>query len=116
LSIAGLTSCADQSTAQRRERSQSEPQAVAQDIRLPVVNLSLLAPLKAALDPLRRSDHASFWDNDYPTVFISDTADYRNSHYHCYNSTADAVADVDVDFAVANTKIAVAAAAGALDR
>jgi Zn-dependent M28 family amino/carboxypeptidase len=91
-------------------------QAIAPSVGLPIINLSLLAPLKGALDPLRRSDHAPFWDADYPALFITDTADYRNTHYHCYNSTADALADIDFGFAVANTKVIVAAAAAALDR
>ncbi|HUS30874.1 MAG TPA: M20/M25/M40 family metallo-hydrolase [Kofleriaceae bacterium] len=90
-------------------------QAVAKDIGLPIVNLSLLAPLKT-LAPLRRSDHAPFWDAEYPAIFVTDTADYRNTHYHCYNSTVDALADIDFAFAVASTKVVVAAAAGALDR
>ena len=57
--------------------------------------------------PAAPLDHAPFWDADYPALFITDTADYRNPHYHCYNSTADALADIDFDFAVANTKVVV---------
>ncbi|TAJ11022.1 MAG: M28 family peptidase [Nitrospirae bacterium] len=30
----------------------------------------------------RRSDHAAFWDEDYPAVMLTDTADFRNPHYH----------------------------------
>lgn len=30
----------------------------------------------------RRSDHAAFWDQDYPAVMLTDTADFRNPHYH----------------------------------
>jgi Zn-dependent M28 family amino/carboxypeptidase len=94
----------------------ADMQAVAPAAGLPIVNISLLAPLKHALDPLRRSDHAPFWDADYPALFITDTADYRNPHYHCLGSTADVLGDVDVDFAVANVKVVVGAAAAALDR
>ena len=32
---------------------------------------------------LRRSDHASFWDVGYPSIFVTDTADFRNPYYHC---------------------------------
>lgn len=32
--------------------------------------------------PLRFSDHASFWDYGYKAVMITDTAFYRNPHYH----------------------------------
>jgi Zn-dependent M28 family amino/carboxypeptidase len=91
-------------------------QAVATDVDLPIVNISLLAPLKTALDPLRRSDHAPFWDADYPALFITDTADYRNPHYHCLNGTSDSLADIDWEFAVANVKVVVGAAVAALDR
>lgn len=94
----------------------TDMQAVGKDVGLPIVNLSLLAPLKAAVDPLRRSDHAPFWDADYPAVFITDTAEYRNTHYHCLNGTADALSDIDWDFAVGNVKLVVGAAAAALDR
>ena len=91
-------------------------QAVATKVGLPVVNISLLAPLKRSLDALRRSDHAPFWDADYPALFITDTADYRNAHYHCPRGVSDALADVDVEFAIANVRVIVGAAATALDR
>lgn len=91
-------------------------QKVAKDVGLPVVNISLLAALKRSLDALRRSDHAPFWDADYPALMITDTADYRNDHYHCLRQTTDALADIDFDFAIANTKVIVGAAQAALDR
>ncbi|MGE0404499.1 MAG: M28 family peptidase [Kofleriaceae bacterium] len=94
----------------------ADMQKVATDIGLPIVNISLLAALKTSLDALRRSDHAPFWDADYPALFITDTADYRNNHYHCLRSMPDVLADIDYDFAIANTKVVVAAAAAALDR
>ncbi len=31
---------------------------------------------------IRRSDHASFWDTGYPAVMVTDTAEFRNIHYH----------------------------------
>ena len=34
------------------------------------------------LPDARRSDHAAFWDQDYPAVMLTDTADFRNPHYH----------------------------------
>lgn len=91
-------------------------QATAKTVKLPVVNISLLAPLKSAIDALRRSDHAPFWDADYPAVMITDTADYRNPHYHCLQSSSDSLADIDIEFATANVKAVVGAAAAALDR
>lgn len=30
----------------------------------------------------RRSDHAAFWDYGYPAVMLTDTANFRNPHYH----------------------------------
>jgi Zn-dependent M28 family amino/carboxypeptidase len=93
-----------------------EIQRVAKDVGLPIVNISLLAALKRSLDPLRRSDHAPFWDADYPALFITDTANYRNPHYHCPQGTSDALADIDYDFAMKNVKVVVAAAATALDK
>ena len=91
-------------------------QATATTVGLPVVNISLLAPLKTSIDDLRRSDHAPFWDADYPALFITDTANFRNPHYHCPRAGDDVIADIDYDFAVANTKVIVGAAAAALDR
>ncbi len=91
-------------------------QATAKSVGLPVVNISLLAPLKTALDALRRSDHAPFWDADYPALFITDTADFRNPHYHCLRSMPDVLADIDYEFAVMNVKVVVGAAVAALDR
>ncbi len=91
-------------------------QTVATDVGLPIVNISLLAALKRSLDALRRSDHAPFWDADYPALFITDTAEFRNSHYHCLRGTSDAIVDIDFEFAIANVKVIVGAAAAALDR
>ncbi len=91
-------------------------QAVATEIGLPVVNISLLPALKHSLDALRRSDHAPFWDADYPALFITDTANYRNPHYHCPNGSSDALADLDLDFATANVRVIVGATVQALDR
>jgi len=91
-------------------------QATAERVGLPVVNISLLQPLTQSIAQLRRSDHASFWDVGYPAVMVTDTADFRNPHYHCPQNTSDALADLDLDFAVQNVKAVVGAAAAALDR
>jgi Zn-dependent M28 family amino/carboxypeptidase len=91
-------------------------QATAEGVGLPVVNISLLAPLKTQIDALRRSDHAPFWDADYPALMITDTADYRNPHYHCAQGMPDALTDIDMEFATANVRAMVGAAAAALDR
>ena len=40
-------------------------------------------PLKGGLLPaVRLSDHSSFWDAGWPAVMITDTAFFRNPHYH----------------------------------
>lgn len=94
----------------------ADMQEVAATVGLPIVNISLLAPLKRSIADLRRSDHAPFWDADYPALMVTDTANFRNPHYHCLRSTADTLADIDYDFAVANVRVVVGTAAKALDR
>ena len=88
----------------------------AKGLGLPIVNLALGATLKRSLDGLRRSDHAPFWDADYPALMITDTANFRNPHYHCPGSSSDALADIDFDFAISNVKVIVGAALAELDR
>lgn len=38
---------------------------------------------------VRRSDHASFWDYRFKAVMITDSAFYRNPHYHLTSDTMD---------------------------
>jgi len=55
---------------------------------LPVVKLTV--PLGGWLLPsVRLSDHASFWDQGYKAVMITDTAFYRNPHYHLPSDTME---------------------------
>jgi len=42
-----------------------------------------------AMPDTRRSDHASFWDAGYPAVVLTDTANFRNPHYHRETDTVD---------------------------
>lgn len=43
----------------------------------------LLAGHRGMLVPeTRRSDHAPFWDQGYPAILVTDTANLRNPHYH----------------------------------
>ena len=52
--------------------------------------LSLVVPGRGEVMPhTRRSDHASFWDAGYPAVVLTDTANFRNPHYHCETDTVD---------------------------
>ncbi len=39
----------------------------------------------------RRSDHASFWDEGYPALMITDTANFRNPHYHKPSDTIETI-------------------------
>lgn len=59
--------------------------AMAQASSLPVC--SLTAP--RLLRGVDFSDHASYWQMGYPAVMITDTAFYRNPHYHTKTDTAD---------------------------
>lgn len=52
--------------------------------------LSLVVPGRGeAMPHTRRSDHASFWDAGYPGVMLTDTANFRNPHYHRDTDTLD---------------------------
>lgn len=48
---------------------------------------SLNAP--AIVPGVALSDHLSFWRHHYPAVMITDTAMYRNPHYHMPSDTPD---------------------------
>ncbi|MFO7566656.1 MAG: M28 family peptidase [Enhygromyxa sp.] len=50
------------------------------------------------LADLQRSDHAAFWQVDYPAVMITDTSEFRYDQYHCA-SGEDAIELLDHDFA-----------------
>ncbi len=55
---------------------------------LPVERLTV--PLSGYFVPtIRLSDHASFWDKGYKAVMITDTAFYRNPHYHRPSDTME---------------------------
>jgi len=45
--------------------------------------------------PIRLSDHAPFWDRGYPALLITDTAFFRNPHYH---QPSDTVETLDLAF------------------
>jgi Zn-dependent M28 family amino/carboxypeptidase len=55
---------------------------------LPVIKLTV--PLGGWILPaVRLSDHASFWDQGYKAVMITDTAFFRNPHYHLPSDTME---------------------------
>ena len=56
--------------------------------RLPTVAFAV--PSRGeALPDVRRSDHAAFWDEGFPAVMLTDTANFRNPHYHQPTDTID---------------------------
>ena len=65
------------------ERIAGEP-----EILLPVLPLRI--PIwMPTLKNFRRSDHAPFWAAGVPAVMISDTANFRNPHYHRETDTPE---------------------------
>ena len=55
---------------------------------LPVVSLTV--PFNGWVMPnVRLSDHASFWDQGYRAVMLTDSAFYRNPHYHQVSDTME---------------------------
>jgi aminopeptidase YwaD len=51
---------------------------------------SLMVPGQGeTLPPVRRSDHASFWDRGYAALMITDTSFMRNPHYHLPSDTSE---------------------------
>lgn len=66
-------------------------QTQAEQGALPSV-LTLPVPLKGLLTPdLLRSDHAPFWAKNIGAVLVSDTANFRNPHYHQPSDTPDTI-------------------------
>ena len=61
-----------------------------------LTHVPLLVPGRGEqLPDARRSDHAAFWDQDYPAVMLTDTANFRNPHYH---QPTDVIATLDFHF------------------
>jgi peptidase M28-like protein len=53
-------------------------------------SLPLVVPSRGeTLPDVRRSDHAAFWDEGYSAVMLTDTANFRNPHYHQPTDTID---------------------------
>lgn len=75
-----------------------------------VIEIPQGAENTVVFDDLRRSDHAAFWEAGFPALFITDTGEFRNEHYHCMKGP-DEVADLDLEFAVGVTRATVEAAA-----
>lgn len=91
--------------------------AMGQALSHPTLPLNVPAALLSTslINDLRRSDHAAFWAHGWPAMMITDTANFRNLHYHC-GTGADVSSDLDMDFARNTVAITVYAAALALDQ
>lgn len=55
---------------------------------------------------LARSDHSSFWEAGLKGVMLTDTANFRNPHYH---SAADCLDTLDLAFAAQVTRVVIGA-------
>ena len=67
--------------------------------------LALAVPARGeSLPDVRRSDHAAFWDEGFRAVMLTDTANFRNPHYHQPSDTLDTL---DLDFLEGVTEIVV---------
>jgi len=51
------------------------------DEKLPVLATEILE--------IRLSDHLAYWDEGYPAIMLTDTALFRNSHYHLASDTPE---------------------------
>ena len=82
---------------------------------LPFIPLEVSADLMSSslIGDLRRSDHASFWDNGFPGIMLTDTSEFRYDRYHCTRGP-DVVANLDRTFSSQVVAVTVAAAAESL--
>jgi Zn-dependent M28 family amino/carboxypeptidase len=92
------------------QSSSSLTMALEQAMRphLPIV--PLIVPGNGELLPdTRRSDHTPFWEAGFPAVMLTDTANFRNPHYH---RPTDRIETLNLDFmsAVADAVTAVVVA------
>ena len=64
-------------------------------------------PLSGRIIPETRfSDHASFWNYGYPALMLTDTAMFRNPHYHTYHDRSETL---DFAFITQVTKATISA-------
>jgi Zn-dependent M28 family amino/carboxypeptidase len=85
--------------------------ALSRQLPQPVFVVGLLAPGDSrypAIGDLLRSDHAWFWSNDVPALFLTDTADFRNPNYHTATDLPDTL---DYDFLAGAAALTIGAAA-----
>jgi hypothetical protein len=78
------------SNLQSRELLRSAIGAFRSIATIPSEGLALPEMIK----DIGRSDHGSFWRSGYPAVLVTDTANFRNPHYH---KPTDRVSTLDAD-------------------
>lgn len=72
------------------EASRALTRMVAGAMKPHVPVVPLVVPGNGELLPdTRRSDHAAFWDQGFPAVMVTDTANFRNPHYHQSSDVPD---------------------------
>ena len=72
------------------EQSQALTGAVTQAMKSHLPIVPLVVPGNGEkLPDTRRSDHTSFWEQGFPAVMLTDTANFRNPHYHRSTDTLD---------------------------
>jgi Peptidase family M28 len=76
--------------------------------QFPVLALQVYFGIERAFAVLNRSDHAAFWQAGIPAMMWTDTAEFRNPHYHRESDTPDTL---DYDFMAQVTRLALARAA-----
>jgi aminopeptidase YwaD len=93
------------------ERSHHLTSSVAQTMKsyLPIVPL-VVPGNGEKLPDTRRSDHTSFWEQGFPAVMLTDTANFRNPHYH---KPTDTLETLNLDF-IASVADGLSAAVAAL--
>jgi Zn-dependent M28 family amino/carboxypeptidase len=72
-----------------------------------VIALKIYLGLERHFEHLHRSDHAPFWQAGIPSVMWTDTAEFRNPHYHQATDTPETL---DYDFLAQVTRLALARA------
>ncbi|HEY0943974.1 MAG TPA: M20/M25/M40 family metallo-hydrolase [Opitutaceae bacterium] len=71
------------------------------------------ASLPGRLQGVGWSDHWSFWQEGYPAVMVTDTAVFRNPHYHQSTDTPDTLDYARLEAVVRGLRAVVAELAGA---
>jgi aminopeptidase YwaD len=76
--------------------SQTLTMAMERAMKPHVPIVPLVVPGNGELLPdTRRSDHTSFWEQGFPAVMLTDTANFRNPHYH---QPTDTLETLNLDF------------------